>query len=89
MRGQKRLEEIRQRFNDVLKDVSPESAERYEIRYEPMEKYHSDVIGVEVSVGIRQSPAYQFSLYDKSNPDKARQLMHVFGQIYRNQHRRI
>lgn len=78
MKGEKRLKEIQERLKGVLKDVSPGNAEEYEVQYKPIEKYHSDVIGAEVNVSPRDSPAYGFYLVSKSDPSKSFGVMEVF-----------
>lgn len=78
MKGEKRLKEIQRRLSEVLKDVSPESVGRYEIQYRPIERYHHEVIGAEVSVDARDSPAYELYLVSKDDPTKSYKIMHVF-----------
>lgn len=78
MKGKKKVEEIKQRLSELLKRVSPESAEKYEIRYKPIETYYHGTTGAEVPVSYRDSPAYELDLVSKKDPKNFYEIMHVF-----------
>jgi len=80
MKGKKRLEEIKERFRGVLEDVNPEDIEKYNVQYEPIEVSPRTIMGKKVPVPVRDSPAYQFFLVDKTQPGVTYPLMEVYWQ---------
>jgi len=79
MKGQKRLEEIKKRLEAGIRNVNPENAGRYDIKYEPLENPHY-VTPEQKAQGRyiwERSPNYQFLVFDKENPDVMYQVMTV------------
>ena len=77
MQGKKRLEEIKRRLQGVLKNVNPADIERYDIEFEPAKtiKGYQHINGYAIRTG--DSPAYEFYLVDKTQPNKAYRVMYV------------
>jgi len=78
MRGERRLKEIQRRLTGTLATASPEDAKGYEIRYQSMDDYYHETVGIQARVSPRDSPAYKFVLTQKGDPSKSVEIMQVF-----------
>ncbi len=85
MKYQKRLNKARERLRGVLRDVSPESADNYDIEYRQIDKYWHGTLGGEITVKEHDKdyPAYEFYLTPKNDPNKSFKIMHLFGSDLR------
>lgn len=79
MKGQKRLEEIKKRLEKGIRNVDPENASRYAIRYEPLQNpsYVTPEQKAQGKYIWERSPSYQFVVEDKENPNVSYQVMTV------------
>jgi len=79
-----RLGHIQRHLMKMLKEISPEDFEKFEITYEPMTKYSGKGPAPSFRssgyVSREHSPAYQFVLTQKDNPENRYKLMHLLKQ---------